>query len=111
LLRAERRWQRPPKELTVTAFATSTFMQVIFASAIVIPIVILWVAAVVDVVRTGGSGLKIAAMLVLILVLPLLGPILYFVFRPGPSASAEEVYMAQADRRREAASRTVGPRV
>jgi hypothetical protein len=95
----------------VTSFAASTFLQVIFASAIVVPIVILWVAAVIDVVRHGGSGLKIAAMLVLILVLPVLGPVLYFVFRPAPPASAEEVYVAQADQRREAASRTVGPRV
>jgi len=95
----------------VTSFATSTFLQVIFASAIVIPIVILWVAAVIDVIRHGGSGLKIAALLVLVLVVPVLGPVLYFVFRPAPPTSAEDVYMAQADRRRQAASGPVGPRV
>jgi hypothetical protein len=95
----------------VTLLATSTFLQVLFAAAIVIPIMILWVVAVVDVVRHGGSGLRIAATLVLILIVPVLGPILYFIFRPMPAASAGEVYMAQADQRREAASRTVGPRV
>ena len=51
----------------MTLLATSTFLQVLFAAMIVVPIMILWVAAVVDVLRQGGSGLKIAAMLVLIL--------------------------------------------
>ena len=88
--------------------ATSTFLQVLFASMIIIPVVILWVAAVFDVFRHGGSGLKIAATLVLILIVPILGPLLYFVFRrPGPE-SAEGAYMAEADLRRERARRPVG---
>jgi hypothetical protein len=95
----------------VTLLATSTFLQVLFASAIVIPVVILWVAAVYDVLRRHEGGLKIAAMLVLILVVPILGPILYFIFRPPAPGSAENAYMAQADQRRETAARTVGPRV
>jgi hypothetical protein len=92
----------------VTALATSTFLQVLLASMIVIPVVILWVAAVVDMFSHTGSGLKIAAMLVLILIVPVLGPLLYFVFaRRGPG-SAEAAYMAEADQRREAARRPVG---
>jgi hypothetical protein len=88
--------------------ATSTFLQVMFAAAIVIPVVILWVAAVADVIRRGDSGLKIAAMLVLILIVPILGPVLYFVFRRPEPVSAEAAYMAEADRRREAARRPIG---
>ena len=88
--------------------ATSTFLQVLFAAMIVVPIVILWVAAVVDVFRQGGSGLKIAAMLVLILIVPILGPILYFVFRRPEPGSAEAAYRAQADLRRESADRPIG---
>ena len=91
--------------------ATSTFLQVLFAAFIVIPVVILWVAAVVDVIRQGGTGLRIAAMLVLILVVPILGPLLYFIFLGPERDSADAAQMAQADRRRGLAARTVGPRV
>jgi hypothetical protein len=88
--------------------ATSTFLQATFAALLVIPVVILWVAAVVDVFRHGYSGLKIAALLVLILIVPILGPILYFVFRPREPVSAEEVYLAQESMRQEAAGRPIG---
>jgi Phospholipase_D-nuclease N-terminal len=90
--------------------ATSTFLQVLFAAMIVVPVMILWVAAVVDVIRHGESGLKIAAILVLILIVPIVGPLLYFVFRrpeSGPAA-VEAAHMAAEDQRREAARRPVG---
>src|SRR3954453_23126126 len=91
--------------------ATSTFLQVMFSLLIVVPICILWVAAVVDLLRRGGSGVKIAVYLVLILILPILGPIIYFVLRKE-TATPEELeaqVMAQADLRREAGRRPVGP--
>jgi ABC-type transport system involved in cytochrome c biogenesis permease component len=94
----------------VTLVATSTFLEVIFAVLIVTPIVILWIAAVVDLLRRGGSGLRIAGFLLLILVFPILGPVLYFVLRkPDMSpAAAEAALMAQEDLRREAARRPTG---
>jgi hypothetical protein len=92
----------------VPPLAVSTFLQVVFASLIVIPVLILWVAAVVDVIRRGGSGLRIAATLVLILIVPILGPLLYFAFRRPDPASAEAIHAAQEDVRREAARRPAG---
>jgi len=88
--------------------ATSTFLQATLAALLVIPIVILWVAAVVDVLRHGYSGLKIAALLVLVLVFPIAGPLAYFIFRPKEPVSAEAMAMAEADMRRQAAGRPVG---
>ena len=90
--------------------ATSTFLQVLFAVMIAVPVIILWVAAVADVIRRGGSGLRVAAVLVLILVVPILGPVLYFVFRSPESgpAAAEAAHLAAEDQRREAARRPVG---
>jgi hypothetical protein len=90
--------------------ATSTFLEVIFAVLIVGPIMLLWVVALVDLIGSHRSGLAIAGMLVLIVVLPILGPILYFIFRkeevkPG---DAEAAYRAQAAQRAEAAARPVG---
>jgi hypothetical protein len=88
--------------------ATTTFLEVLFAAMIIIPCLILWVAAVVDVIRQGGSGLRIAAMLVLILILPLIGPLLYFIFRKPPPVDVEAAAAAQADLRRQAHDRPVG---
>jgi ABC-type transport system involved in cytochrome c biogenesis permease component len=89
--------------------ATSTFLQVLFASMIAFAVALLWGAAVVDVIRRGGSGLRIAGLLVLILVLPVLGPLLYFIFRRPDATSPEAIHMAQEELRREAARRPVGP--
>ena len=90
--------------------ATSTFLQVLFAVLIAVPVIILWIAAVADVIGRGGSGLRIAGILVLILVVPILGPVLYFVFRAPESgpAAPEAAHMAAEDQRREAARRPVG---
>jgi len=88
--------------------ATSTFLQIMFAMMIWVPVIILWIAAVTDVIRRGGSGVKIAATLVLVLVVPILGPLLYFVFRSSGPEDAEATAMAQADLRREAARRPIG---
>jgi Phospholipase_D-nuclease N-terminal len=89
--------------------ATSTFLQATLSALLVIPVVILWVAAVVEVLRRGGSGLKIAAVLVLVLVVPILGPILYFIFRHDDGGlSAEQVHAVQESRRQEAARRPIG---
>ena len=90
--------------------ATSTFLEVMFGILIVTPIVILWIAAVVDLLRRGGSGLRIAGFLLLILAFPILGPVLYFVFRKPDltPADAEAALMAQEDLRREAARRPTG---
>ena len=95
----------------MTVLAVSTFLQSLFAGIILVAVAILWVAAVVDVLRGGGSGLKIAAMLVLILIVPILGPLLYFAFRKTEPASAQDVLMANQDMQREAARRQVGPSV
>ena len=95
----------------MTPLATSTFLQVLFASFIVIPVLLLCGAAVFDVVRRGEGGLKVAGILVLVLIVPVLGSILYFALRPPSSGSDEEAYLAQADLRRESAARQVGPRV
>jgi hypothetical protein len=89
-------------------FAIDLFFQSLFGVLVAIPIIILWVVAVVDVFRHNYSGLKVAAVLVLILIAPILGPILYFVFVSTPFVDAETAHRAEADRRREAAERPVG---
>jgi hypothetical protein len=87
--------------------ATSTFLEVIFAALIVAPVILLWIAALVDVVTSHTRGVQVAAILVLILIVPILGPLLYFAFRK-PEVSAQEAQAAQAaqaDLQRERAAR------
>ena len=91
----------------MTALATSTFLQVLLATLIVVPVIILWFTAVVDVIHR-GSGPKIAGVLVGILVFPIIGPLVYFALRKPEPASAEALYRAEADLRREAAGRPAG---
>jgi Phospholipase_D-nuclease N-terminal len=92
----------------MTLIATSTFLQVLLGATLAFAVMLLWAAAVADVVRHGESGLRIAGILVLILLFPILGPLLYFVFRREPDVSPESIQMLEAERRREAARRPVG---
>lgn len=91
-------------------FAYSHFMHPIFAALILAPIILLWIAALVDVLRSHQGGLHLAAILVLILIVPVIGPLLYFIFRK-PTMSDEDLaarQMAQADMAREAARHAGG---
>jgi hypothetical protein len=88
--------------------ATTTFLEVIFAMMIITPVILLWISALFDVMRSHRSGVSTAALIVLILIVPILGPILYFVFVSSPRVDAEAAHLAEAERRREAASRPVG---
>jgi hypothetical protein len=89
-------------------FAIDVFFQSLFGVLLAIPVIILWVVAVIDVFRHHYSGLKVAAVLVLILIVPILGPILYFVFVSQPDVDPEAAQMADAELRRQAADRPVG---
>ena len=106
-MRAPLRAHAQACQAALILLATSTFLEVLFALMIATPIIILWIAAVVDVLRRGGNGWRLAGILLGILVFPVLGPVLYFVLRK-PEVDAEAVLMAQADLQREAARRPTG---
>jgi hypothetical protein len=72
--------------------ADNTFAGVFFALLIWAPIMFLWVAALVDIFRRHDlSGVAIAAWLLLIVLLPIVGTLIYFIARPsvagGPATS------------------------
>jgi hypothetical protein len=71
--------------------AMSTFLQVLIALVVLAPIVILWIAAVADAFRSEHSGISLAATLVLILIFPIIGPLLYFIFRWNPAEPRGQV--------------------
>ena len=88
--------------------AASTFVEVLLASFIIIPVTILWIAAIVDIIRRVGSGWGMALWTLLILALPIVGPLVYFGVRQPPDAEPGVAHAAEMERRREAAQRPAG---
>jgi hypothetical protein len=68
-------------------------------------VALVWVLSVVDIVRRHYSGSTMAAWIALVLVLPIVGSIIYWLVRKPRRAEAEQQYLAEADRRRSAAAR------
>ena len=58
------------------------------------------VATIVDVVRRHYSGWATAGWIVLVLILPFIGSLIYWFVRPAPPGEAEAQYLAQSDMRR-----------
>jgi hypothetical protein len=96
------------KAATVPFFATSNFVNSMFLIMLVTPVILLWAAAVVDVIRRGLTGWTIVGWLLLILALPLLGPLIYFALRKPSADEAEQSYLAQREVDRVRAARPTG---
>jgi Phospholipase_D-nuclease N-terminal len=92
--------------------SASTFVEVLFACFIVIPVVLLWGAAIVEIIRSRQSGWGVAGWLLAVCVFPILGPLAYFALRPTPpadrQAEAQAAYMAHASQEHDSASRPIG---
>ena len=84
-----------------------SWWKVFFVVFVAIPLLVLWGAVLVDIFRrTDLSGIKIATWVVLLLILPFIGAIAYFVTRPeapvlrgGYKPDPEELERYQATQR------------
>ena len=72
-------------------------------------VALVWVLSIVDIVRRHYPASKTAAWILLILILPFVGSIIYWFSRESTSDEAELQHMAEADRRHSAGSRDFGP--
>ena len=68
-------------------------------------VALVWVLSVVDIVRRHYSGSTTVACIALVLVLPIVGSIIYWLVRKPRHEEAEQQYFAEADRRRSAGAR------
>ena len=68
-------------------------------------VALVWVLSVVDIVRRRYSGWTTAGWLALIVIVPFVGSIIYWVVRKPTREDAEQQYLAEADRRRGAGAR------
>jgi hypothetical protein len=71
--------------------------------AVVAPLVIvLDVITIIDVIRRHLGGWPTVGWIVLVIALPFVGPLIYWVTRKPPPEAAEQIYSADAERRRTA---------
>lgn len=89
-------------------FAVSEFLRSVFIILVATPFILLWGAAVLDVIRLHYTGWTVVGWLLLILALPIVGPLIYFATRKGTPQDAEQMYLAQADLARARAARPAG---
>lgn len=72
-------------------------------------VLIVWVITLVDVFRRHYSGWTMVGYIVLIVLLPFIGSVIYWLVRRPTAAETEQAYLAQADMRHRAASRSFDP--
>ena len=77
----------------MTAVAVSNFMESLFLILVATPFILLWGAAILDVIRRHYSGWAIVGWLLLILVLPIIGPLIYFATRRPTAEDVEKSYL------------------
>jgi phospholipase D-like protein len=85
------------KGVAVDVLAVSDFIRTLLIIMIATPLILLWGAAVFDVIRHHYSGWTVVGWLLVILIVPIFGPILYFALRKPPEGAAESAYLAQRD--------------
>ena len=85
----------------MTVLAVSSFLEAFFIVLIFAPIIMLWAAAIVDIIRRNLSGWATAGWLLFVIVLPILGTLIYFIARkPTQQEIAySQSAIAEAERR------------
>jgi hypothetical protein len=88
--------------------AVSNFMHSLFIILVATPFILLWGAALLDLIRGDHSGLGIVAWMLVILLIPIVGPLIYFAARKPTRDDVDEAYLAQRDLERTRTGRSTG---
>lgn len=75
---------------------------------ILIPLLIIWALGIVDIVRRDMPGSSKAGWILIVVILPIVGTITYFVLRKPSEAETRRAMQARAERPRGATERTPG---
>ncbi|MEP6952767.1 MAG: PLD nuclease N-terminal domain-containing protein [Solirubrobacteraceae bacterium] len=92
----------------MAVLALSNFMHSLFIVLVATPFILLWGAAIVDLIGGQHSGWGIVGWMVVILVLPIVGPLIYFAARKPSRHDVDQAYLAQRDLERSRTGRTTG---
>jgi hypothetical protein len=88
--------------------AVSNFMHSLFIILVATPFILLWGAALLDLIRGDHSGLGIVAWMLVILIIPIVGPLIYFAARKPTRDDVDQAYLAQRDLERSRTGRSTG---
>ena len=88
--------------------AVSDFMHSLFIILVATPFILLWGAALLDLIRGQHSGWGIVAWMLVILMIPIIGPLIYFAARKPTRDDVDQAYLAQRDLERSATGRSTG---
>jgi hypothetical protein len=92
----------------MAVLAVSNFMHSLFIILVATPFILLWGAALLDLIRGDHSGWGIVAWMVVILALPIIGPLIYFAARKPTQVDVDQAYLAQRDLERSSTGRSTG---
>jgi hypothetical protein len=92
----------------VNVLAVSDFLRSLFLILAATPFILLWGCAMLDLIRSDRTGWAIVGWMVVILVIPILGPMIYFALRKPTRHEIDEKYLADRELQRAAAARPVG---
>jgi hypothetical protein len=92
----------------VSVLAVSDFLRSVFIILVATPFILLWGCALLDLIRGHHSGWAIVGWMLVILLIPIIGPMIYFGLRKPARPDAEQQYLAERALQQEAARRPVG---
>jgi hypothetical protein len=93
----------------VNVLAVSDFLRSIFLILAVTPFILLWGGAMIDLIfKHHYHGWAVVGWILLIFVLPIIGPMIYFASRKPTGAEIDQKYLADRELQRAAAQRPVG---
>jgi hypothetical protein len=92
----------------VNVLAVSDFLRSVFIVLVATPFILLWACALWDLIRSHRSGWAIVGWMVVILVIPIIGPMIYFALRKPTEHEVDEKYLADLALQQERARRPVG---
>jgi ABC-type transport system involved in cytochrome c biogenesis permease component len=101
------RWVRTDERSPVEILAVSDFLRTLFIIMIAAALIFMWGAAVVDIIQQKYSGWTVVGWLLVVLLLPIFGPILYFAVRTPREDDTERRYLAERDIQHQREARSI----
>jgi hypothetical protein len=92
----------------MNVLAVSDFLRSLFLILVATPFILLWGCALLDLIRGDHTGWAIVGWMVVILVLPIIGPMIYFAVRKPTRDEVDAQYLAERELQRSPADRAEG---
>ena len=92
----------------MNVLAVSDFLRSLSLILVATPFILLWGCALWDLIKGQYHGFAIVGWMVVILVLPIVGPMIYFAVRKPSRHEIDEKFLADRELQRAAAARPVG---